>query len=249
MMNGNITYGDEANGEHLTGNTSFSLPGNVAIPNKPISDIESFKSTVNYNHTSYRSNGYTGSVFVQDWARVVPKKYAGNYYLYNNYEGRNNWTLYWTNWRESYSEKQADVWNTFKLCQQENDGIAGSGTAHSFFINSLDGYYVDPDISFSYIPYIAKNAPGSNQYGLGGTQGNIADFANDINNWFYNRLMMEGVNNITGPLNLVILDRVLDGTNGGNYLPQVIINNNFMFPLVMKESSDASYSNGGSVIE
>ena len=249
MMNDNTTHGNESTGEHLTGNKDFSFFDYVPIPNKPIGDIESFKSTVNYNHTSYRSNGYTGSVFVQDWARVVPKKYAGNYYLYNNYEGRNNWTLYWTNWRESYSEKQADVWNTFKLCQQENDGIAGSGTAHSFFINSLDGYYVDPDISFSYIPYIAKNAPSSNQYGLGGTQGNIADFANDINNWFYNRLMMEGVNNITGPLNLVILDRVLDGTNGGNYLPQVIINNNFMFPLVMKESSDASYSNGGSVIE
>lgn len=255
MMNGNTTYErgtalDNPFGTHLTGNTSFSLPGNVAIPNKPISDIESFKSTVNYNHTSYRSEGSTGSVFVQDWARVVPEEYAGNYYLYNNWEGWLDWTLYWVNWRESYSEKQADVWNTFKLCQQENDGIAGSGTAHSFFINSLDGYYVDPNISLSFIPYVASNSPsGSVAFGQGGTRGNIAEFAHDINNWFYNRLMREGVNNITGPLNLVILDRVLDGSNGGNYLPQVIINNNFMFPLLMKESSDASYSNGGSVIE
>ena len=72
--------------------------------------------------------------------------------------------------------------------------------------------------------------------------GDIASYAQDINTWFYNRILTYGVENISGPLNLIILDRVLDGTPGGDYLPQVIIDNNFKFPLQTKGSSSASFS-------
>ena len=61
-------------------------------------------------------------------------------------------------------------------------------------------------------------------------------------------------------MNIVILDRVYekndDGTDGGSsYLPSVIINNNYRFPLITidnvqgQTNSDASYTSGGNVIE
>ena len=105
------------------------------------------------------------------------------------------------------------------------------------------------NVQQSYFPYIEGTTPYSASFGDGGMAGDIENYAKDINAWFYNRLMEYGTQNLTGPLNIVLLDRVLDGTDGGNYLPQVIVNNNFMFPLDMKESSDASYSSGGAVIQ
>ena len=125
----------------------------------------------------------------------------------------------------------------------------------AFYINSLDGYYIDESISESYTPYIES------RYGLGGTAGNIADFADDINDDFFRRIQSFGVTNIYGPMNVVLLDRVYqkaDGTDSGSRLPSTIINNNFRFPLMVKGSgatndpstqnaADASYASGGSV--
>lgn len=258
MMNGNITKETGAIGHvpdpsHLAGNKSFTWNTNaVGEPSKTIGDLASFVNAVDYEHTSYRSDKTTGTVFVQDWMRVVPSNAAGNYYMSyytrewggsgigNNYD----FTMYWTYWDESYSEKQADIWNTFLLSQ--NREAYGN---NAFFINSLDGYYVTSNVPQSYFPYIEGTTPYSASFGDGGMAGDIENYAKDINAWFYNRLMEYGTQNLTGPLNIVLLDRVLDGTDGGNYLPQVIVNNNFMFPLDMKESSDASYSSGGAVIQ
>lgn len=55
-------------------------------------------------------------------------------------------------------------------------------------------------------------------------------------------------------MNIVILDRVYE-SGGGSYLPSVIINNNYRFPLITSDDvqgqtvSDASYASGGNVIE
>ena len=55
-------------------------------------------------------------------------------------------------------------------------------------------------------------------------------------------------------MNIVILDRVYED-GGGSYLPSVIINNNYRFPLITIDDvqglsdSDASYTSGGNVIE
>lgn len=251
MLNGNTTYVenvyDEPTGTHLTGNTSFSPSSSLGVPNKPIGDLSAFQSAVDYTHTSYRSDGSDGTVFLQEWSRVVPERNAGNYYLYTNNDGGvlwgRDWRLYWAYWGESYTEKQADVWNTFMLCQEQNSRAgAASGNQYSFFINSLDGYYVSPDVGQSYWPYIESNRPDDQAFGRGGMAGDIASYAQDINTWFYNRILTYGVENISGPLNLIILDRVLDGTPGGDYLPQVIIDNNFKFPLQTKGSSSASFS-------
>ena len=205
-----------------TNENTSSLGYRVQAPQKSLGSIDDYENVVNFEHTSFRSDGSDGIVFVQDWARVVPE--SSNYRLYNNH---------YAYWPKSYEEKQIDVWNTFKLSQRENETAGASG--HRYFINSLDGYYVSDDFEKSYWPYIESNRPdGRDGFGTGGTEGDIASYASDINNWFYNRLLQEGIDNITGPLNIVIMDRVLE-ERGGQNLPQVIIDNNFKFPLLRAE--------------
>lgn len=222
------------------------------------------KGAVNYIHNTKREDGSEGTAYIQDWARVV--KESKNYLLYSS-------TDYWGNqieysqyayWQESLKEKQTDIWKTFELAIEDNNNQQGS----TFYINCLDGYYVDDNVSLSYKPYVEGRSEGyrdgytpdfggdnaTYSYGNGGVAGNIDAFARDINNWFYNRILEYGASNIYGPMNIVILDRVYE-EGGGSYLPSVIINNNYRFPLITiddvqgQTNSDASYTSGGNVIE
>lgn len=220
------------------------------------------KGAVNYIHNTTRAGGTTGTAYIQDWARVV--KNGGNYKLYTDYELRGfdyveNYSQY-IYWNESLLEKKNDIWQTFELAIEDNNNQQGS----TFYINCLDGYFVDVNVPLSFKPYIegyseSYHGDGAFQYrtyeyGNGGVAGNIDAFARDINNWFYNEILKYGVSNIYGPMNIVILDRVYED-GGGSYLPSVIINNNYRFPLITiddvqgQTNSDASYTSGGNVIE
>lgn len=217
------------------------------------------KGTVNYIHNTTRAGGTTGTAYIQDWARVV--KESQNYKLYEHHQGL-GWPESYTQyvyWKESLKEKQDDIWNTFELAIEDNNNQQGS----TFYINCLDGYFVDASVPLSYKPYIEGYSESYRDgtfdyptfnYGNGGVAGNIDAFARDINNWFYNEILKYGVSNIYGPMNIVILDRVYE-EGGGSYLPSVIINNNYRFPLITiddvqgQSNSDASYTSGGNVIE
>ncbi len=221
--------------EILNGNQdySFSMPG---------------KGETNYYHGTIRSDGSSSDqgAYIQDWNRVSPSNH--NYPIE---EGGWFTSSVYAYWPESFKEKCEDVWNTFMAAIDDNHNKLGE----AFYINSLDGYYIDESIRESYTPYIES------RYGLGGTAGNIAGFAEDINNDFFQRIQSFGVTNIYGPMNVVLLDRVYqyaDGTDSGSRLPSTIINNNFRFPLMVKGSgatndpstqnaADASYASGGSV--
>lgn len=222
------------------------------------------KGDVNYIHNTTRKGGSTGTAYIQDWARVVKK--SQNYLLYSstNYTGSQIEYSQYAYWQESLKEKQTDIWKTFKLAIEDNNNQQGS----TFYINCLDGYYVDSKVSLSYKPYVEGRSEGyrdgytpdfggnnaTYSYGNGGVAGNIDAFARDINNWFYNEILKYGTSNIYGPMNIVILDRVYED-GGGSYLPSVIINNNYRFPLITiddvqgQTNSDASYTSGGNVIE
>lgn len=197
------------------------------------------KGAVNYIHDTTRADESEGSAYIQDWARVV--KESSNYNLYGNQ---------YAYWQESLTEKKKDIWNTFELAIEDNNNKQGS----TFYINCLDGYYVDSQVELSFKPYIEGYSENSYSYTNGGVAGNIEAFATDINNWFYNEILNYGTENIYGPMNIVILDRVYE-EGGGSYLPSVIINNNYRFPLITKDDvqgqsvSDASYISGGSVIK
>lgn len=225
-----------------------------------------------FMHATIREDGSEGSAYIQDWNRVSPEN--KNYKLYDAYRNdsewwqRDNWVFDYTQyvyWPESFTEKCDDVWNTFRAAIDDNNNQQGS----TFYINSLDGYYIDESIPKSYTPYIGgrsedyNDSNGGDQtwsYNDGGTAGNIQAYAADINSYFYGKILDYGADNIYGPMNVVLLDMVYasdDMTDPGSYLPSVIINNNYRFPLITKEdnggsstnSADASYSNGGNVWE
>ena len=220
------------------------------------------KGAVNYIHNTLRKDGSKGTAYIQDWARVV--KETQNYLLYSstNYWGDKIDYSQYAYWQESLEEKQTDIWKTFELAIEDNNNQQGS----TFYINCLDGYYVDSKVSLSYKPYVEGRSEGYRNgytpdlggnnatYSYGGVAGNIAAFASDINDWFYNKILEYGASNIYGPMNIVILDRVYE-SGGGSYLPSVIINNNYRFPLITiddvqgQSNSDASYTSGGNVIE
>lgn len=225
------------------------------------------KGAVDYMHNTKRADGTNGTAYIQDWARVV--KESKNFSLYTSYKyGGWEWgtgTYYnedytqYVYWQESLTEKQNDIWSTFELAIEDNNNQQGS----TFYINCLDGYYVDDAVELSKKPYIEgrsdsyTNSNGGSSpfgYGNGGVAGNIESFAADINNWFYSEILNYGAENIYGPMNIVILDRVYE-SGGGSYLPSVIINNNYRFPLITSDDvqgqtvSDASYASGGNVIE
>lgn len=204
------------------------------------------KGTVNFMHTTKRSDNTSGTAYIQDWNRVV--KETRNYELYSDYNGalgyqRLNYTQY-AYWQESFEEKKSDVWNTFLASIEDNSSDTGGST---FYINSLDGYYVDENIPQSYVPYIEGRSDSytgrgepdqSFSYTQGGMAGNIGGFATDINRYFYNAILEYGEDNIYGPMNIVILDRVYQD-DPSSYLPSVIINNNYRFPLLTGDSSSS----------
>lgn len=220
------------------------------------------KGAVNYIHNTKREDGSQGTAYIQDWARVV--KESQNYLLYSstNYTGSQIEYSQYAYWQESLKEKQTDIWKTFELAIEDNSRDL------PFYINCLDGYYVDDNVPLSKKPYVEGRSEGyrdgytpafggdnaTYSYGNGGVAGNIDAFARDINNWFYNEILKYGTSNIYGPMNIVILDRVYED-GGGSYLPSVIINNNYRFPLITiddvqgQSNSDASYASGGNVIE
>lgn len=226
------------------------------------------EGNVNFIHTSQRASGGGGEAYIQDWVRVVPKSgtveglHPGGFEIDTEsdwvsegfFQGHWEYTHYYVYWPESQTEKENDVWNTF-LNSIEHNSQADGGTR--FYINSLDGYFVDPDIKLSYTPYVDGGNFRNLELSRGGTEGNILAYANHINDYFYNRILNYGVTNIYGPMNIVLMDYVYDGTAGGDRLPSTIINNNFRFPLLTSDGStetptpstqaDASFANGGSV--
>lgn len=221
----------------MNGNTSESSSNNNWTPSQFPEKVE---ANINYMHTTTRANGTPGHAYIQDWSRVVDETH--NFQVGYDEEG---WlwptpsTYYFCYWKESYSEKIGDVWRTFNLAIEDNRQEGGGST---FYINSLDGYFVDwtdagSDGDSPY-PFVEGGDPigmDNSTKWSGGGRGDIAAYAEQINNDFYRRILSFGENNIYGSMNIVILDRVLEG-RGGQNLPQVIINNNFRFPLQTKAS-------------
>ena len=278
MMNASDSHGFSMYEEHGVlddPNYSFisaTVPSIVAIgPNQ-------------FERSSARSDGSSGTAWVHYWPRVV--KTSGFYPLYSH-EGP-TWGVparytrsYYIYWQESFQEKCKDVVETFHKAITDNSGKKGD----MFYINSLDGFYVDDNIPASVMPYVANKefeedvdrvyvSSGNemkdtydtnnwervslstykmdNGYWQGGVAGNIKAYATDINNYFYNYILDFGEDNIYGPMNVVMMDMVYSD-EPSSYLPSVIINNNYRFPLLTNEEaanqSESQFNNGGNAIK
>lgn len=235
----------------VTNRTESMSPSDFVMPTGFPTRVD---ANVDFIHSAQRAGGSgTGQAYIQDWVRVVPKDgvvsglHDGGFYITTDrqtvgghWEGWDyvyeyEYTHYFVYWPESLTEKEKDIWDTFEKSIEHNSLDDGGSM---FFINSLDGFFVDPDIKLSYTPYV----DGGNFQGLelskGGTEGNILAYANYINNYFYNKILTYGVTNIYGPMNIILMDYVYDGTAGGDRLPSTIINNNFRFPLLTGESGN-----------
>ena len=233
MMNGNTTRGENYTNDNFVLSSSF--------PKKDESQID-------YLHETTRANGTNGTAYIQDWSRVIPENH--NFYMSRNSDGYDyGWLVGGTNhfcyWKESYNEKIGDVWRTFTLSIQDNSNPSSDTP---FYINSLDGYFADWDDNGadgnSAYPYVEGGLSGYD-FLAGGGRGDIMGYSNKINNDFYNRILNYGEDNIYGPMNVVLLDRVYE-SNGGTYLPSVIINNNFRFPLLTKDSTGGTSTSASS---
>lgn len=229
-------------------------------------------SKINFIHSTTRKGGGAGSAYIHDWRRVVPEEGVvdglrfGSFFIAQTSETRYEdlwWHDYYFNhyayWDPSLQEKKNDIWNTFIASIDAN---SQDTQAEQFYINSLDGYFVDPTIQQSYLPFVAGSSVGGVGLGVGGIAGNIQAYANYINDWFYNEIQNFGENNIYGPMNVVLLDMVYQGT-GGSRLPSTIINNNYRFQLKTADdfnggtdtnnsslsNSGSGYGNGGALIK
>ena len=241
-----------------------------------------------FERSSARSDGSSGTAWVHYWPRVV--KTSGFYPLYSH-DGLTGGIpaqytrSYYIYWQESFQEKCKDVVETFHKAITDNSGKKGD----MFYINSLDGFYVDDNIPASVLPYVGsdmeffegidklyvsngnemkdtynannwksvtrttlENYNMDNDYWQGGVAGNIKAYATDINNYFYNYILDFGEDNIYGPMNVVMMDMVYSD-EPSSYLPSVIINNNYRFPLLTNEEaanqSESQFNNGGNAIK
>lgn len=248
---------------HTRTTTNYGTGNNNTAPQpEGFSIVGAPRMATDFVHTGQRAgSSVEGKAYIQDWQRVVPREgtYSGSelrpgsFYLGQDSE----WDVWhfdyhYYYWPESLTEKETHIWDTFMA---SIEGNSQEGGGDMFYINSLDGFFVDPNIEKSYRPYVSGGTWG---VGLsdGGTEGNIFAYANHINDYFYNRILKYGVTNIYGPLNIILMDYVYDGTDGGDRLPSTVINNNFRFPLLTSDggsaelnpnNADASFSNGGNV--
>ena len=191
---------------------------------------------------SYNTN-HSFTAWAQEWPRVVEKDFA----KYMNIAESGNYL--WVKWRESYNEKLQDAKETF------DKSVADKNNQSSVYFNSLCGYFVLEDDNESWKP-VAKTYNMTPAYkGWGVTYGNLLTFSERINEDFYKYVLSKSntQGSLSGPVGVVMINRV-GSTEASTLMPNVIISNNFKFPLLTKETAGEktngnTYQNGGSAIK
>lgn len=165
---------------------------------------------------------------------------------------------YYYSWAPSEDEKWADIESTLNLAvsnKHSYDLIINSlcgffvdgSIPHSYYPNPTfqrawkwfyykyeDWQVLDDKYNHSAFNTSSGSSPNTNNFGpyhpAGGFQGNIAAYADWVNNKFYNLLLTKLANGtLNGPTGIVMMDRVSDTADdpAGYYIPQIIISNNF----------------------
>lgn len=187
---------------------------------------------------NYEVNDSTYQIWYQEWARVVPDADKNGIDDVVTSFGNDGWITNPQYWRDSYNEKLDDAKTAFNMALGGSYSLP-SATNRYVFINSLSGFYVSSSYSNSYAPL----DPNSSSYYTGGSQGDIAGLAADLNEDFYQYVLSK--EDQTGATGIVMMDFVAntlneDGSNKGSYyLPGVIVNNNFKFnPIEVPSAPD-----------
>ena len=197
---------------------------------------------------SYNTN-QSFKVWAQEWPRVVEKDFV-KYMNIRKYD-YDDWgyKYLWVKWRESYNEKLQDAKETF------DKSVADKNNQSSVYFNSLCGYFVleDDDESWKPVAKTYNMTPAYNGWGV--TYGNLITFSEKINEDFYKYVLdkSDTQGSLSGPVGVVMINRV-GSTDASTLMPNVIISNNFKFPLLTKDPSAGktngnTYLNGGSAIK
>ena len=121
---------------------------------------------------------------------------------------------------QRYSDGEADINPDGKYQNLVSYNVTGGMTGW-FGINfNVEDTSWGRDVPSAWGPY----------YPTAGYAGDIATYAKWINGKFYEKILDIGADNLTGPLGIVLMDRVDNDKNenpAGYYLPQIIVNNNF----------------------
>lgn len=191
---------------------------------------------------SYNTN-HSFKAWAQEWSRVVEKEFV----KYMNIAESGKYL--WVKWRESYDEKLQDAKETF------DKSVADKNNQSSVYFNSLCGYFVleNDDRSWEPVAKTYNMTPAYNGWGV--TYGDLITFSERINEDFYKYVLSKSntQGSLSGPVGVVMINRV-GSTEASTLMPNVIISNNFKFPLLTKETAGEKtngniYQNGGSAIK
>ena len=204
-----------------TSNVEYSIARNSWGTVSKKDAVYAYDVNVSAEETPYQA-------WYQEWARVVGE---------TNNNGLDDQVVTFGNfhWRESYNEKLADAKKAFDMAMSgKYDG--NSESKAYVFINSLSGFYVTEEYDLSSKPLDPTSTIFNGSYFEGGSQGDIAGLAADLNEDFYQYVLSK--EDQTGATGIVMMDfvanelKTVEGipTNPGSYyLPGVIVNNNFKF--------------------
>lgn len=184
------------------------------------------------------------------------KKTKTNSGIFGSTTVEQDFTYYWA---YSYDEKKNDIIETFNkaISDDGTSGIIYINSLCGYYIDSniplsyqnqrhRVRFYAGTDSDTQPIDDTQYNLSTTKDGSLlsggdatvysyddqGGTQGDIAGFAADVNEFFYDYIKSVGANNINGATGIILMDRIAPesdkSTNpAGYYLPQIILNNNF----------------------
>lgn len=178
-----------------------------------------------YYRVANRQELLSPHTYIMDWPRVSDTNQQYDHETYNGL-GIVSKGIHF-NWRPSNEEKVALLKAQLTACVEQ------ARTGHDFYITSLDGFYVVNDFE----SFGATTGQG----------GNMPAYANYVNNamsdFILNGMKDEQGNDKLGSLGIVVIDYAgLENYNGtrvyGERIPQVIIDNNFKFPLREENSSN-----------
>lgn len=240
-------YNAEHNGRPFDAST---ITGDVWQDNAPESSDYVANTTADESDFYYASQAGTASkventVWAQEWARVSPT--GGTLAKYTDADDSSvERVIYWA---PTFEEKKLRVEETlnYSLDKKEKGDI--------IYINSLCGYYIDPNIEISCIPNSNTDWGGSrcsSFYGSyietsftgnywkvkkltgcdpqSGMAGDIGTYAMDINNYFYKLLTdKQAAGGLGSGMGIVLMDRVSNSAEtdpAGYYIPQIIWTNN-----------------------
>lgn len=224
----------------LAGYYTYSLSGNVPVESDYTIRTSNLTADFSYDILTTTGNTTKGA-WVQEWARVsnLTEVYWHGFAAGVNKDNFVSEAGYNTEcktayWAPSYDEKITRINETLTKAtgRQSSD--------NTVYVNSLCGYYIDPNIESSYLPLVLtdrnignKNAVLSVTSSTAGMAGNIQDFAHDVNKTFNGKLQELTASDNVGPMGIIMMDRVgevlKDGDESSKIIPQIIIANNFKF--------------------